>query len=71
LTPPKMDIVRPIFERKTMEGVECELIVYDGAKHGFAVRAGQGETQVRQMHEAREQGVKFFQKHLAVARTSK
>ena len=66
-----MAIVRPIFERKTKEGVECELIVYEGAKHGFAIRAGNGETQVRQMHEAREQGVKFFEKHLSAARASK
>jgi len=51
--------------------VECELVVYEGAKHGFAVRAGQGETQVRQMHEAREQGVKFFKKHLEAAAASK
>jgi len=71
LTPAKMKIVRPIFERKTKEGVECELVVYEGAKHGFAVRAGQGETQVRQMHEAREQGVKFFKKHLEAARARK
>jgi len=65
LTEPKMEIVKPIFERKTKEGVECELVVYDGAKHGFAVRGNEkDERQMRQLREARDQAVRWFGKHL-------
>lgn len=65
LTKEKMDIVRPILEKKSKEGIDCELVVYEGAKHGFAVRSKEGdEREARQMKESIEQAVKFFEKHL-------
>lgn len=35
LTPPLMEQVKEIFARKD----NCELVVFDGAKHGFAIRS--------------------------------
>jgi len=64
LTKEKMEQMRPILERKSKEGVDCELVIYEEAKHGFAIRAKKDdEREERQMVEAIEQAVRFFDKH--------
>ena len=58
-----MEVVKGIFERKG-EG-RCELVVYEGAKHGFAVRGNpEVERELRQGVEAEDQAVKWFTKWL-------
>lgn len=43
----------------------CELVVYEGAKHGFAMRGNpKNEKELKQGVEAEEQALKFFAKHL-------
>ena len=55
--------VREVLEGK--EGVESEVVVYPGAKHGFAVRASRTEPdsmETRQAEEAERQAVGWFQR---------
>jgi dienelactone hydrolase len=66
LTQEKMKIVSEIFERKRKEGIDVELVEYQGAKHGFAVRANvEVEERKKHLEDARNQAVAFFDKHLA------
>jgi dienelactone hydrolase len=49
----------------TKEDVESEVVVYPGAKHGFAVRASRAlpeSVETRQAEEAEKQAVAWFQR---------
>ncbi len=52
-------------ECKKLE-VPTEVVIYDGAKHGFAIRGDPGDQrQMAQGLEAAEQAVRWFTWHLA------
>lgn len=62
----KVEMIRTNFQRKTKEGIDCELEVYPGAKHGFAIRGDRAnEKQLKDLLAAKDQAVRFFTKHLA------
>lgn len=66
LTPPLLEDVKRIFEQKGHGKPECELVIYDEAKHGFAVRWNpKNEREQKQGEEAEEQAVRWFGKHFA------
>jgi len=64
----KIDMVRDIkglLEKK--EDVPCELTIYCGAKHGFAVRADPKDGgQTKSAGEAEEQALAWFSKWFAL-----
>ena len=64
----KIDMVKDIkalLEKK--EDTLCELIIYPGAKHGFAVRADpKDEGQTKSAMEAETQALAWFQKWFAL-----
>ena len=64
MTPMKqVDQIKGILE-KMKEEVESEVVVYEGATHGFAVRGDRGnEKQKRQGLEAEDQLVNWFLRH--------
>lgn len=47
------------------EAVQWECIEYEGATHGFSVRADESKDEARQAAEAEEQAIRWFQKHFA------
>lgn len=68
LTPAKMKEVKRVFEERKGDGPECELVVYEEAKHGFAVRWNpKDEREQRQGEESEDQAVRWFAKHFAAA----
>jgi dienelactone hydrolase len=65
--PPKQaEVARKILEAKReKDGLESELVVIEGAGHGFAVRADPGnEKVVEQAKMAEEQAIRWFEKFL-------
>jgi dienelactone hydrolase len=64
----KIDMVKDIkglLEKK--EDVPCELTIYPGAKHGFAVRSDpKDEGQTKSAREAEEQALAWFTKWFAL-----
>lgn len=63
LTMPGVKQVQEIFANKK-EG-RCEMVVYDGAKHGFAIRGNpKVEKELKQGLEAEDQAVAWFEKWL-------
>jgi len=67
LTPAKMEQVRRILEDGGGGGGRregCELRVYEGMKHGFAVRGDPRDGAVKRAgEEAEDQAVAFFKRH--------
>jgi dienelactone hydrolase len=63
---PKMvEESREILEKKTGR-VHSEVVVYAGAKHGFAVRGDpESESEVEQEGQAQDQAVRWFRRWLA------
>ncbi len=58
---PKIEEMRTVLEKKSE--VEHEVVVYEGAKHGFAVRGDPGsEKEQKQSVEAEDQAVEWFSK---------
>ena len=65
LTPEKLQVVKELFAKKEGQEPETELVIYDKAKHGFAVRWNpKDEREQRQGEESEDQAVKWFLKHL-------
>ncbi len=61
LGPAAFKKMRQVMDQKSY----CELVVYEGAKHGFAVRGNPNdEKEKRQGMEAEEQALRLFEKHL-------
>ncbi|KAL8706245.1 MAG: hypothetical protein Q9201_000682 [Fulgogasparrea decipioides] len=57
----EVEKIKAVLTRK--ENLESEVVVYPGAKHGFAVRGNPGdEKDKRRGDEAREQAVRWFQR---------
>ena len=66
IAPEVMEEVRGVLELSAEGKPECEVVVYEGATHGFAVRWDpKSERQQRQGEEAEEQAVRWFLKHFA------
>ena len=56
--------IKALLEKK--EDVQCEVTIYPGAKHGFAVRADpKDEGQTKSAAEAEKQAISWFTKWLA------
>jgi len=61
LGPAAFKTMKQVMDQKS----HCELVVYEGAKHGFAVRGNPNdEKEKRQGMEAEEQALRWFEKHL-------
>ena len=59
---PQVEQAKKIFEG--MKEVETEVVIYEDAGHGFAIRADpNNEKQSAQSIEAEDQAVKWFKKH--------
>ncbi|KAL2353560.1 dienelactone hydrolase [Cryomyces antarcticus] len=60
----KMEVAKDILMAKSKKGdVEHEFVVYEGAKHGFAVRANEDDKEeARRGNEAEEQAINWFTK---------
>jgi len=70
MSPDNAKQTREILVAKTAKtkdsGVEHEFVFYDGAHHGFAVRADEGDEQeARQGNKAEEQAVNWFNRWFA------
>lgn len=69
LTPAKMEQVQRIFADGGEAKRACELRVYDGMAHGFAVRGDPRDEAVRKAGvEAEDQAVAFFKRHAGASR---
>lgn len=67
LKPAGVNQIKEILDRK--EDLRSEVIIYPGARHGFAVRSNPGvEKEKRQAEEAREQAVRWFNFHFGKLR---
>lgn len=63
LTVPRMEQVKEIFARK--EAGKFELVVYDRARHGFALRGNpNNKKELEHAKEAEEQALRWFKKWL-------
>ena len=66
-----MDAVRQVQVECGKLDVPTEVVIYDGAKHGFAIRGDPGdERQKTQGLEATEQAVNWFTRHLTREKSS-
>ncbi|KAI9789429.1 MAG: hypothetical protein M1833_002423 [Piccolia ochrophora] len=64
MPPPKIEVLREVLSKKAE--VEHEVVVYEGATHGFAVRESPDVEKERQQGlEAEDQAVNWFTKWLA------
>jgi dienelactone hydrolase len=62
----QFETIKEVLEKlKKEESVESECIQYDGATHGFAVRADERKDEAKQAADAEEQAIKWFQTHFA------
>jgi dienelactone hydrolase len=60
------EIIKETLEKlRKEEGVESECVVYEGATHGFSVRADESKDEAKQAAEAEEQAIKWFQTQFA------
>ena len=53
---------------KGKNSIETEVVIYPGARHGFAVRASRSKAdskETRQAEEAEQQALAWFKKHLS------
>ncbi|RYP18764.1 hypothetical protein DL767_009764 [Monosporascus sp. MG133] len=63
-----IEVIRKAFTERSGEGVECELVLYEGAGHGFAVRYDPGNDKLAEQAEAAEnQAVAWFSRWFAAA----
>jgi dienelactone hydrolase len=57
--------IEEVMGRKRAEGVEGEVVVYEGQVHGFALRGDQERVEDKEaMDKAAGQGIEWFRKHL-------
>ena len=71
LKPPQLDEISKLFEENNGKDPECQIKVYEGAKHGFAVRWDpKDEREQKQGEESEDQAVRWFRKHLLGEKTS-
>jgi dienelactone hydrolase len=57
--------IEEVMGRKRGEGVEGEVVVYEGQVHGFALRGDQERVEDKEaMDRAAQQGIEWFRKHL-------
>lgn len=65
----QVDEAKRILGSKT--GVDSEVVLYPGAKHGFAVRASRAvpdSVETKNAEEAEKQAVAWFQRQFAAAK---
>jgi dienelactone hydrolase len=61
-----IETIKRGFSARTEAGVECELVLYEGAGHGFAIRYDpENEKLAEQAEVAENQAVKWFKKGFA------
>ena len=54
-----------------MQGVETEVVVFPGARHGFSIRASRSKPdskETKQAREAEEQALAWFKEHFAAVK---
>ncbi|KAL9061581.1 MAG: hypothetical protein Q9162_000113 [Coniocarpon cinnabarinum] len=65
LSAPKIDEVEKVFDQTNTDRPPCEIVRYEQAKHGFAIRWNPAnEREQKQGEEAEEQAVRWFRRFL-------
>ncbi|RYO99091.1 hypothetical protein DL764_006918 [Monosporascus ibericus] len=63
-----IETIKKAFVKRGGEGVQCELVLYEGAGHGFAVRYDPGNDKLAEQAEAAEnQAAAWFDRWFAAA----
>lgn len=67
----QIDVMQQLLAKRKEAGVETQVVVYDGAGHGFAVRYDKGnENLAEQAEKAEDQAVEWFKQSFKAARSA-